>query len=110
MNIEINNNIIAGGNNQNEILFILGNAISGAPNHDWNHPVGKTTDQSWHHHEEDHDQAVRCGKHIEQMRVRKILHARILQFHTHRDGKPTTNDTGDNCKDQVKRTNIFMVG
>ena len=30
-NDEPNNNIIAGGNNQNDILFNLGNAISGAP-------------------------------------------------------------------------------
>jgi hypothetical protein len=31
MKLEINNKNNAGGNNQNEILFNLGNAMSGAP-------------------------------------------------------------------------------
>ncbi len=37
--------------------------MSRRTDHDRHHPVGKTTDQGGHNHEENHDKAVSCGEH-----------------------------------------------
>jgi hypothetical protein len=48
--------------------------------HQRHKPVTEAADHCRHHHEEDHDQAVRGNKDIELMRRRKNLNAGILQL------------------------------
>src|SRR5690606_15515558 len=38
------------------------------------------------------------------------LNARLLEFSAHRDGKGAADDAGDDCKNQVQSTDIFMIG
>jgi hypothetical protein len=95
--------------------------------HQRHHPVGKATDQRRHDHEKDHDQSVRGGEHIEHLfagikcsialntvdhgrQPMENLNARLLKFGAHRDGQCATDDTGDDCKNQVQSTDVFMIG
>ncbi len=59
--IEEINKINAAGNNQKETLFILGNAMSGAPIIKWNKPVSKATYHCWHNHKKNHYQTMTCN-------------------------------------------------
>ncbi len=43
---------------QNEMLFIRGKAMSGAPIISGDEPVAEAADEGGHHHEEHHDEAV----------------------------------------------------
>ncbi|SPU61340.1 Uncharacterised protein [Brucella melitensis] len=38
------------------------------------------------------------------------LDARLLEFGTHRDGKRAADGAGDDCKNQVQGTDVFMIG
>src|SRR5690606_10235995 len=76
---------------------------------------------------EDHDQGVRRGEYVEHVlagiksrialnainhlcQTMENLDAWLLEFGTHRDGQCAANDTGDDCKNQVQGTDVFMIG
>ncbi len=95
--------------------------------HDGNHPVGKTTDERRHNHEEDHDEAVTCGEHIVHVftgidgciALNAIDHLRqtvenlntwFSEFPTHHDRQESAKYASKDRKDQIQRSDIFVVG
>ena len=95
--------------------------------HDRDHPVGKTTDQGRHDHEEDHHQGVRRGEDIVHVLAAidgsiafeavdhrgeavEDLDARLLQLHAHDDGHQAADDTRSDREDQVEGADVLVVG
>ena len=102
--------------------------MSGAPIMIGTKPVAEAADQRRHDQEEDHDQAVRRGKHVEHVlaginrltagleavdhlgQTVENLNARFMQFHAHGYREHPANDPRDNREDQVHGADILVVG
>ena len=78
--------------------------------HQRHKPVPKTADHRRHHHEEDHDQAVRRDEHIIGVGFVEDLHAGIHQLDADHDRHRSTNDAGDDREHQVHRADVLVVG
>jgi hypothetical protein len=108
---DISNRVIADGSSQNEILFMRGNAMSGAPIISGHHPIAEAADQGRHHHEKDHDEAMRRGEDIVGVRIGKDLQPRLLQFHAHADRqRPPPDNPRRKREDEVNRADVLVVG
>ncbi len=81
----------------------------GRPDHDRHEPVAEASDHRRHHHEEDHDQAVRGGEHVVFMRAREELQTGILQFEPDADRQQAADDAGDQREGQVHGADVFVV-
>src|SRR5690606_11909568 len=67
-------------------------------------------DHGRHHHEEDHDEAVRRYQHVEEVVVAlQNSVAGIMQLHTHHDGECTTDDSRDDRENQIHRADVLVV-
>ena len=76
MTSEISNSVIADGSNQNEMLFMRGNAISGAPIINGTIQLPKPPISAGIICKEDHDEAMGGGENIGFMSVGKDLQFR----------------------------------
>ena len=79
-------------------------------NHDRHKPVAKPANKPWHHHKEDHDQAMRRGENVPDMPVRHILHTGLHQLHAHIDGQSATDESGKDGKHKIHRADVLVVG
>ena len=78
--------------------------------HQRHDPVAEAADQRRHDHEEDHDQPVRGGEHVELMAVVEHLHAGELQLHADGDRHEAADHAGDHGEHQVHRADVLVVG
>ena len=125
-NIEIKSSVNDAGNSQNEMLFMRGNAMSGAPIIKRHEPIAETADQRRHDHEEDHDQAVRGDEHVVHVlrrvgrlrgicmienarQCRENFDARIGELGAHGDRQCAADNAGDDREDQIDRADVFVV-
>mgnify|MGYP004356502357 CR=1 FL=1 len=60
--------------------------------------------------EEDHDQTMCGGEHVEQVRITEDLHPRLLKFHPHADAERAANDPCHDSEHQVHDTDVLVVG
>ena len=84
----------------------------GCPDHQRHDPVAEPADHRRHDHEEDHDQAVRGGEHIVDVRAvlaGEDLNARMHQLHPDGDRHRTADATRDDCEHQVHRADVLVV-
>ena len=100
----------ATGSNQNEILFMRGNAISGAPiisgtNQFPNPPIiagmtmKKTMIRPWP-----------VTNTLNMCPLAKYCRPGFCQLKPHPDGQSTTDNPRDHREDQVKRPDVLVVG
>ena len=82
----------------------------GRSDHQRHDPVAEPTDHRRHHHEEDHDQAMRRGEHIVRLGVVENLQARVLQLQPDRDRHRPADDAGHHGEHQVHRTDVLVIG
>ena len=94
-------------------------------NHERHEPVAETTDDGWHDHEEHHDQAVGGDQDVPHVigfvqrrflashhgcPALKILDTRRSKFKAHKARHRAAYDPCANRKNQIERTDIFVVG
>jgi hypothetical protein len=60
------------------------------PDYQRHHPITEPPDQCQHHHEKDHDEAVRRGEHIVGTRTGKDLQTGLLQLYPHGESRSRT--------------------
>ena len=82
----------------------------GRADHQRHEPVAEAADHRRHHHEEDHDQAVRGHEHVVGMGIVEDLDARIHQFGADRDRHRRADDARDDCEHEVHRTDVLVIG
>ena len=82
----------------------------GRPDHQRHHPIAEAPDQGRHHHEKDHDEAVRRGEHIVGVRIGKDLQAGLLQLHPHADRQRAPDDPRQQGEDEVHRADVLVIG
>ena len=72
--------------------------------------VAVATDERGHHHEEDHDEAVAGGEHVEGLRILEDLETRLLQLHADGNGEGAAHDPRHDGEDQVHHADVLVVG
>ena len=102
-------NTSAGASSQKLMLFMRGNAMSGAPiiRHE---PVAEATDHRRHHHEEHHQKAVRGHQHVVELRVGDVLQSGLRQLQPDVPGHRAADQRRDHRQDEVHRADVFMIG
>ena len=78
--------------------------------HQRNHPVAETADHRRHHHEEDHDQAVRGHKYVVLVSLVENLHAGKHQFRPDRHRHQGADEPRDEGEHQVHRADVLVIG
>jgi hypothetical protein len=108
-NIEVSSSANEAGSSQNEMLFMRGKAMSGAPIMQRHEPVAEAADHGRHHHEEHHDQAVAGDEHVEHVAVWRNTAGPALQLHAHRTDRKPPIRPADDREQQVHRADVLVV-
>ena len=82
----------------------------GRADHQRHEPVAEAADHRRHHHEEDHDQAVRGHEHVVGMGLVEDLDAGIHQLDADHDRHRRADDARDDREHQVHRADVLVVG
>ena len=82
----------------------------GRADHQRNHPVAETADHRRHHHEEDHDQAVRGHKYVVLVSLVENLHAGKHQFRPDPHRHQGADEPRDEGEHQVHRADVLVIG
>ena len=82
----------------------------GRADHERDEPVAEAPDERGHHHEENHNQAVRGDNDV----VKVVISAEDLvsgrhELHAHNDGEHPADDSGEDGKDEVHGADVFVV-
>ena len=109
-NSEMISSVKDAGSSQNEMLFMRGKRHVRRADHQRHHPVAEAADHRRHDHEEDHDQAMRGGEHVEHVRVVEELQARVHQFQPHPDRQHAADQSAHQRKHEVHRADVLVVG